>query len=83
VLEVVPRLATSMRTIMHRGAAGQDQAGVRLDHPRQITVATQDTVTQLVSMMRRVAREVLGAAARIAAECAGDCTARQAEDRLG
>jgi transposase-like protein DUF772/DDE family transposase len=34
-------------------------------------VATQDTVTQLVSAVRRVAREVPGAAAVIAAECSG------------
>jgi Transposase domain (DUF772)/Transposase DDE domain len=34
-------------------------------------VATQDTVTQLVSAVRRVAREVPGAAARIAAVCTG------------
>jgi hypothetical protein len=34
-------------------------------------VATQDTVTQLVSAVRRAAREVPGAAAVIAAECTG------------
>jgi hypothetical protein len=34
-------------------------------------VATQDTVTQLVSAARRVAREVPGAAAVIAAQCTG------------
>jgi hypothetical protein len=34
-------------------------------------VATQDTVTQLVSAIRRAAREVPGAAAVIAAECTG------------
>jgi hypothetical protein len=34
-------------------------------------VATRDTVTQLVPAVRRVAREVPGAAAVIAAECAG------------
>jgi hypothetical protein len=34
-------------------------------------VATQDTVTQLVSAIRRAAREVPGAAAVIAAQCAG------------
>src|SRR5579859_3148465 len=34
-------------------------------------VATQDTVTQLVSAVRRVAREVPGAAAVIAAQCTG------------
>jgi hypothetical protein len=34
-------------------------------------VATQDTVTQLVSAIRRVAREVPGAAAVIAARCTG------------
>jgi hypothetical protein len=35
-------------------------------------VATQDTVTQLISMIRRVAREVPGAADLIATQCAGD-----------
>jgi hypothetical protein len=34
-------------------------------------VATQDTITQLVSVIRRVAREVPGAAAQIAAVCTG------------
>jgi hypothetical protein len=34
-------------------------------------VATQDTVTQLVSAIRRVAREVPGAAAQIAQVCSG------------
>jgi hypothetical protein len=34
-------------------------------------VATQDTVTQLVAAIRRVAREVPGAAAQIAAVCSG------------
>ena len=34
-------------------------------------VATQDTVTQLVSAIRRVAREVPGAAEQIAAVCTG------------
>jgi IS5 family transposase len=34
-------------------------------------VATQDTVTQLISAIRRVAREVPGAAEQVAAVCAG------------
>jgi len=34
-------------------------------------VATQDTVTQLVAAVRRLAREVPGAAARTAADCGG------------
>jgi hypothetical protein len=34
-------------------------------------VATQDTITQLVSAIRRVAREVPGAAAQVAAVCTG------------
>jgi hypothetical protein len=34
-------------------------------------VATQDTVTQLVAAVRKVAREVPGAAGQIAAVCAG------------
>ena len=47
-------------------------------------VATQDTITQLVSAIRRVAREVPGAAEQIAAVCTGhDYRGRQAEDRLG
>ena len=37
-------------------------------------VATQDTVTQLISQIRRVGREVPGAVQRIAAECVGDYT---------
>ena len=35
------------------------------------SVATQDTVTQLISAIRRVAREVPGAAGQIAAACTG------------
>jgi hypothetical protein len=34
-------------------------------------MATQDTVTQLISQIRRVARLVPGAAAQIAAVCTG------------
>jgi hypothetical protein len=34
-------------------------------------VATQDTITQLISAVRRVARQVPGAAAKIAAVCSG------------
>jgi Transposase domain (DUF772) len=34
-------------------------------------VATQDTVTQLVAAIRKVAREVPGAAGRVAAVCTG------------
>jgi Transposase domain (DUF772) len=34
-------------------------------------VATQDTVTQLIAVIRRLGREVPGAAERIAAECTG------------
>jgi hypothetical protein len=34
-------------------------------------VATQDTITQLISAIRRVGRQVPGAAALIAAECSG------------
>src|SRR5512144_155426 len=56
-------------------------------------VATQDTVTQLIGAVRRVAREVPGAAAVIAAECRGhdysrpgkpliDWTDPQAKDAL-
>ena len=47
-------------------------------------VATQDTVTQLIAAIRRVARVVPGAAEVIAAQCTGhDYTrAGQAGDRL-
>jgi hypothetical protein len=37
-------------------------------------VATQDTVTQLVAMIRRVGREIPGAVELIAEECVGDYT---------
>ena len=48
-------------------------------------VARQDTVTQLIAAIRRVAREVPGAADLVAARCTGhDYSASgQAADRLG
>ena len=45
-------------------------------------VATQDTVTQLVSAIRRVAREVPGAAAQIAAVCTGHDYSRPAKPKI-
>jgi hypothetical protein len=45
-------------------------------------VATQDTVTQLVSAIRRVAREVPGAAEQIAAVCAGHDYARPGKPKI-
>ena len=44
-------------------------------------VATQDTVTQLVSVIRRVAREVPGAAEQIAVVCTGHDYASRASRR--
>ena len=44
-------------------------------------VATQDTVTQLVAAIRRVAREVPGAAEQIAAVCTGHDYAGRASRR--
>ena len=46
-------------------------------------VATQDTVTQLVSAIRRVAREVPGAAGQIAAVCTGHEYSRPGEPKIG
>ena len=48
-------------------------------------VATQDTITQLIAAIRRVARVVPGAAGQIAAVCTSHdySSARQAADRLG
>src|SRR5262249_40665036 len=56
-----------------------EQAGVLTGRRRRAVdstivadaVATQDTITQLVSAIRRVAREVPGAAGQIAAVCTG------------
>ena len=56
-----------------------EQTGVLTGRRRRVVdstivadaVATQDTVTQLVSAIRRVAREVPGAAGQIAAVCTG------------
>jgi hypothetical protein len=45
-------------------------------------VATQDTVTQLVSAIRRVAREVPGAAEQIAAVCTGHDYARPGKPKI-
>ena len=44
-------------------------------------VATQDTVTQLVSAIRKVAREVPGAAEQIAQVCTGHDYSRRASRR--
>jgi len=46
-------------------------------------VATQDTVTQLVSAVRRVAREVPGAAEQIAAVCTGHDYSRPGKPAVG
>ncbi|HEY6313556.1 MAG TPA: transposase [Streptosporangiaceae bacterium] len=45
-------------------------------------VATQDTVTQLVSAVRRVAREVPGAAGQIAAVCTGHDYSRPGKPKI-
>jgi Transposase DDE domain len=45
-------------------------------------VATQDTVTQLVSAIRRVAREVPGAAEQIAAVCTGQDYSRPGKPKI-
>jgi hypothetical protein len=45
-------------------------------------VATQDTVTQLVSAIRRMAREVPGAAAQIAAVCTGHDYSRPGKPKI-
>jgi IS5 family transposase len=45
-------------------------------------VATQDTVTQLVSAVRRVARQVPGAAEQIAAACTGHDYSRPGKPRI-
>jgi hypothetical protein len=46
-------------------------------------VATQDTVTQLVAAIRRVAREVPGAAEQIAAVCTGHDYSRPGKPKIG
>jgi Transposase domain (DUF772) len=46
-------------------------------------VATQDTVTQLVAAIRRVAREVPGAAEQVARVCTGHDYARPGKPKIG
>jgi len=46
-------------------------------------VATQDTVTQLVSAVRRVGREVPGAAGQVAAVCTGHGYCRPGKPKIG
>jgi hypothetical protein len=45
-------------------------------------VATQDTITQLIAAVRRVARQVPGAAARIAAVCTGHDYAKPGKPKI-
>jgi IS5 family transposase len=45
-------------------------------------VATQDTVTQLISAIRKVAREVPGAAAQVAAVCTGHDYSRPGKPKI-
>src|SRR5262249_43269549 len=45
-------------------------------------VATQDTITQLVAAVRRVAREVPGAAERVAAVCTGHDYAKPGKPKI-
>src|SRR5271169_3295431 len=45
-------------------------------------VATQDTVTQLISVIRKVAREVPGAAGQIAAVCTGHDYSRPGKPKI-
>jgi hypothetical protein len=75
------RLAASQRPrrIFEVVAQVVAQTGVLTDKTRRAldstvlddAVATQDTVTQLIAAIRRVGREVPGAAAMIAAQCTG------------
>ena len=75
------RLATSQRPHRVNDAVRKmvEQTGIVKGRRRRAVdstiladaVATQDTVTQLVSAIRRVAREVPGAAERIAQVCTG------------
>jgi IS5 family transposase len=75
------RLAASQRPYRIREAIEQVIAvtGVLKGKQRRVVdstiladaVATQDTVTQLIAAIRRLGREVPGAAGRIAAECTG------------
>jgi len=46
------------------------------------SVATQDTVTQLISAIRRVAREVPGAAEKVAAVCTGHDYSRPGKPKI-
>ena len=67
-----------------------EQTGILAGRPRRAVdstiladaVATQDTVTQLVSAIRRVAREVPGAAEQIAAVCTGHDYSRPGKPKI-
>jgi hypothetical protein len=89
------RIARSERPHRVNDAVGKviEQTGVLAGRRRRAVdstvladaVATQDTVTQLISAVRRVAREVPGAKEKIAQLCtrARLLRAGEAEDRLG
>jgi len=67
-----------------------DETGILKDRRRRAmdstiladAVATQDTVTQLVSAIRKVAREVPGAAEQIAAVCTGHDYSRPGKPKI-
>jgi hypothetical protein len=86
------RLAKSQRPHRINDAVGKviGQTGILTGRRRRAVdstiladaVATQDTITQLVSAIRRVAREVPGAGERIAAVCTGHDYSRPGKPKI-
>jgi hypothetical protein len=86
------RLANSNRPHRINDAVGQvvEQVGILRGRRKRAVdstiladaVATQDTVTQLISAIRRVGRQVPGAAEQIAAVCTGHDYARPGKPRI-
>jgi Transposase DDE domain/Transposase domain (DUF772) len=86
------RLARSQRPHRINEAVKQvvEETGILAGRRRRVVdstiladaVATQDTVTQLISAIRRVGREVPGAAAQIAAVCSGHDYAKPGKPQI-
>ena len=77
------RVNDAVKTVVEQSGVLKGRRRRAVDSPILAdAVATQDTVTQLVSAIRRVAREVPGAAEQIAAVCTGHDYSRPGKPKI-
>ena len=76
------RVNDAVRMIVEETGVWRAAGGARLIRDQADAVATQDTVTQLVSAIRRAGREVPGAAEQIAQVCTGHDYGRPGKPKI-